>query len=157
VAIVTGRAGALGRPLHEAHSLSRIWKAGPFAAAVPALATASLVDLFTALLTESGCDIEVQVFDPTSGRVKPVHDHELPDDVTALVDTSRARDQSWASAVAGSDLPTFCQRTGGWWSIVGCQLVPSTPHIARWPGSRCSYKADVGGSNPSAPTSRSLG
>ena len=132
-------------------SLSGIWKAGPFAAAAPPLAAASLVDLFTALLRESGCDIEVQVFDPTSGRVKPVHDHELPDDVTALVDTSRARDQSWASAVAGSDLPTFCQRTGGSWRLVECHLVPIAPHITR-PGSRGSYKADVGGSSPSAPT-----
>jgi hypothetical protein len=51
-----------------------------------------------------------------------------------------------------SDLPTFCQRTGGSWRRVECQSVHSAPHMTWWPDSRCSYKADVGGSSPSAPT-----
>jgi hypothetical protein len=68
-------------------SLSGIWTAGPFAAAAPPLAS-GLVDLFTALLKASDCDIEVQGFGRTSGRVKPVHDHVLPHDVREVVDTA---------------------------------------------------------------------
>jgi hypothetical protein len=58
------------------------------------------------------------------------NDHKLPDDLTALVGTNRARDQSWVSDVAGcSDLPTFCQRTGGSWRLVEWQLASSSPHM----------------------------
>jgi hypothetical protein len=71
--------------------LSGIWTAVPFAAAAPPLAAASLVDLFTALLKASGCAIEMQEFEPTSGRVKPVPDH-------GLLDTSR---HSWTRAGGG--------------------------------------------------------
>jgi hypothetical protein len=54
-------------------------------------------------------------------------------------------------------LPTFCQRTGGSWRLAGCHVAPSRVHITWWRGSRCSYKAGVGGSSPSAPTKPQVG
>jgi hypothetical protein len=52
------------------------------------------------------------------------NDHKLPDDVTALVDTNRARDHSWVSDVAGcSDLPnilpTYGRFVASCWSPFG--------------------------------------
>jgi hypothetical protein len=41
---------------------------------------------------------------------------------------------------------------GRFLTLVECQLAPSAPQITRWPDSRRSYKAGVGGSSPSAPT-----
>jgi hypothetical protein len=74
----------------------------------------------------------------------------------------RSRNQSTSRSTLGTQLhgraspaaalANILPPTGGQWRLAERRVAPRTVHITWWRGSPCPYKADVGGSSPSAPT-----
>jgi hypothetical protein len=78
-----------------------------------------------------------------------------PSDKTTITDRDERLPQALGQLPRRTHRTAFAEVSGvdgRFLRLVECQLAPSAPQITRWPDSRRSYKAGVGGSSPSAPT-----